>query len=456
MPLIQKIFSRPNQLTRAIFNQPITRSAGIYAGATASVKLVALIKEAAVAAIFGVSGAIDIYLMALMLIVAPIGLLLNAVQTASIPLLIEIKQIRGLAARNAFFYSVVRITLLIMALTLLIWLALTSWFLDIVGHGFDDEKRAAVRSLMFWLIPYYFFSGLSLLAYGALQAEKRFLHSALLPVFVPLATLLLLVAMGNSWQDVRLLVAGLVLGSFLECVVLYGYLRSHGFTSGPAAAGTTTDLRRLGKSASLLAGGTVTLAFVPMIEQAIASGVGDGAIAAIGYAFKLPAMVNSILVTAVGVTVLPFFSEMLARKDYAVCRRAFTRYVFLLLVMGGALAVLLIYFSHPIVGIMFQRGAFGAADTRWVTEIQQAYLLQIPGALISMLAVRLLVAQAAYGVLSMVSVLSVMLSAVLAWSFVAKFGATGIAFGSSMTTTIVALLLFGIALRRIHILEKRA
>ena len=165
------------------------------------------------------------------------------------------------------------------------------------------------------------------------------------------------------------------------------------------------------------------------------------------YAFRLPAMVSGVLVAAVGTTVLPYFSELLARRDDARCRRVFKSYALALLAGGSALALVLIAFSEPLVELILQRGAFRAEDTQVVAAIQRAYLVQIPGALVGILAYRLLVAQGALGTVACVSTLGVLVSGILAWMLAIRLGATGIALGFSVTTAISAILLVVLALR---------
>ena len=112
------------------------------------------------------------------------------------------------------------------------------------------------------------------------------------------------------------------------------------------------------------------------------------------------------------------------------------------------LALITMAFSESLVALVFQRGAFQAEDTRIVAEIQRAYLLQIPGALVGMLAVRLLVAQGVYGVVSVISSLSVVVSCGLAWVLSRQMGAVGIALGMSISATVSAIALVVLALRQ--------
>jgi putative peptidoglycan lipid II flippase len=446
MSALQIAHFRLERVARRALRQPMARAAMLFAVVTTGVKVAAFAKEAVVAAAFGVSGAMDAYLMGLMLIGVPLGLLLNAVQTAFIPLLVEVRQTRGTQAGADFVGSTASGTLVAMAVAILLWLAALHWTIDIVGHGFDPARRVVVRAMFLWLVPYYFLAGLNLLGQGALQADKRFLSSALIPVCTTLVTIAIVLAAGGS--DVHVLVLSLVVGSFLESLALHWQLRRGGLSLLPRRIFLTPEIRRVAKASAVLLGGSFVVSFGPMIEQGLASGLGKGTIAAMGYAFKLPAMLSGILVTAVGITVLPFFSEMLARRDNIGCERAFRRYALALLGGGTLLVLSLVAFSAPLVALVYQRGAFSAEDTQLVAQIQRAYLIQIPCALVGMLAMRLLVAQGAYFIVAVNSGVSVLASGTLAWALSRRLGAVGIALGLSIVVTISATTLVFMVLRR--------
>lgn len=446
MVALQSVHFRLDRIARRTLTQPMARAAMLFASVTAGVKLATFVKEAVVAAAFGVSGAMDGYLMALMLIGVPLGLLLNAVQTAFIPLVVEVRETRGTQESAIFVRSTASGTLLTMAAALLVCLVALPWMIDIVGHGFDPAKRAVVHNIFLWLVPYYFLAGLNLVGQGALQAEKRFLPSALVPACTTFVTIAIVLVAGGS--DVHVLAVSLVIGSLLEWLALHWQLHRAGSSLLPGRISLTPEIRRIAKGSAVLLGGSFVLSFGPMIEQGLASGLGKGTIAAMGYAFKLPAMLVGILVGAVGITVLPFFSEMLARGDNAGCERAFRRYALVLLGGGGLLVLSLMAFSVPLVALVYQRGAFNAEDTQLVAHIQRAYLVQIPGALVGMLATRLLVAQGAYSVVAVNSAVSVLAAGALAWALSIRLGAVGIALGLSIVATVSAIALVLVVLRR--------
>jgi putative peptidoglycan lipid II flippase len=453
MVALHSVQIRLESIARRALTQPMARAAMLYTGMTGGVKTASFVKEAVVAAAFGVSGAMDTYLMGLMLIGVPASLLLNAIQTALIPVFVEVRERDGTQGTASFLRATASATLLAMTAVFLLWFALLPWIIGIVGHGFDPAKRDAVRSIFLWLIPYYFLNGLNLLGHGALQAEKRFLPTALAPLCTILVTIAIVVGVGGG--DVHKLVLGLVVGSFLEWIVLHWQLHRGGASLLPGHISLTPQILRIAKGSAVLVGGSFVLCFSPMIEQGLASGLGKGTVAAMGYAFRLPAMVSGVLVTAVGVTVLPFFSEMLARRDEVGCERVFRRYALVLLGGGSFLMLTLVALSEPLVALGFQRGVFSPEDTQLVAQIQRAYLVQIPGALVGMLAMRLLVAQGAYAVVAAVNSLTVIGSGVLAWTLSRHLGPVGIALGLSIGATVSAVSLVVVALRSFSIKEYR-
>lgn len=453
MGALQSAQLRLGSIARYALTQPMARAAAGFATVTAGVKLAAFVKEAVVAASFGVSGAMDAYLMGLMLIGVPMGLLLNAVQTAFIPQFIEVRESRGTQAGAVFLRSAASGTLVAMAAVLLVWLAMLPWLIGLVGHGFDPAKREVVRTMFFWLVPYYFLNGLNLLGHGALQAEKRFLPSAFAPLCTSLATIAIVLAVGG---DIHALLVSVAAGSLLEALVVQWQLRRAGLSLWPGRLFGSSEIGLLAKGSTVLLGGSFVVAFSPMIEQGLASGLGKGTVAAMGYANKLPAMLSAILVTAVGVTVLPFFSEMLARGDEARCRRAFRRYALVLLAGSSLLVICLGAISEQLVALVYQRGAFHPEDTQLVSQILRAYLVQIPGALVAMLTMRLLIARGAYAVVAIVNALTVLGSGALAWTLSRRLGAVGIALGLSIGPTVSAVFLVVLALRSFAIKERRA
>lgn len=424
-------------------HHPLLRAAAGFTATTSIVKVFAFLKEAVVAYAFGVGASMDSYLMALVVIGFPSGVLINAAQTVFVREYVQIVETEGEAAAERFQRAALLIVLLALTLLLIIWLAFLPAILSVVGHGLGRERQALVSANVHGLIPYYYLNGVNLLGYGALQARRAFQRAALIPIATPLI-MIALVALAAG--DLRFLIGALTLGTGCETVLIFLLLRrtQRGVTQGPVQ---TPRLREFTWGTLLLVPGTLVSGLSPVIEQTIASGLGMGAISALGYAAKLPATLNSLLTTAVGVTLLPYFSQRLSRGYDEHSRRFFIRCAVLMALGGLVVAGVAVLGSEPFVRIAFQRGHFSPENSLLVTALQRAYLWQLPGALAGVVAIRFIAAHARYRTLSTGNMLMVPVTGLLQWSLSSRWGAEGLALGTSLGAALTALVLFRLAVR---------
>ena len=425
---------------RRIGAHSVLKAATSYASLTLVVKAAAFAREAVIAAVFGVSGSMDAYFMALVVIGLPCGLLLNSAQTIYIRDFVVVSRNQGKDAASRFLSNTVAGVLGTMVGILALWLIFLPQIVEIVGFGFTADQRLLLKDCVYGLVVNYFLTGINLIGYGALQARKDFTPGALIPIVVPIVTVAMVFLIGS---DLRGLIGGLTLGALVETVLVYRRLSYSGLTPfrWRLGIGDRESLRRLALGTAVLMPSTLFSGLAPVIEQGIASRLGEGAVSSLGYAAKFPALINGILVTAVGVTVLPHFSEMLANGEIERCRRFFLRYALLLATCGMVIAIVAIALSEPLVRIAFQRGVFTIQNTYTVTNLQQAYLLQIPGQLVGILSLRMLVATAALRAVTTVFVVVIPFGGLVQWWLSSLWGAVGVAYGTSLSVSLWALCL---------------
>lgn len=415
-------------------------------------RFMALVREAAVAMLFGVSGQLDAYFIALTLIGLPSAIVLQALQTVSIPALVPVAG-RDDRKQRQLLSGICTVALAVMALLLVPLILLLPVLTERLGAGLEPESRAEISRLFFWLIPYYFLSGLSLLGYGALQARKAFLRGGLLPSVMPAAVLAVLFVSGGL-ADPIVLVVGLALGALIEFIALNAHLRSgHGLSLVPGRPVFARAERTLLSQFALLAPATLAMAFWPVIDQVLASAWGSGAIAALNYGAKLPAMVSGLLVSGLGAAALPHFVGMVASLDGRECMQALNRLTAVVFAASLVVVAVLIAGSSPITSTLFQRGAFDADAVKTVVPIQQAYLLQLPASLVGILATRLHVALGHGRTLLVVTVLSMVFYWPVASVLSDLLALPGIALATALTSALNALVLYWL-LRR-HFLRRR-
>jgi putative peptidoglycan lipid II flippase len=436
-------------LGRDSVNSQIAKAILVSGSSSLAVKAAALGKEAFVAAIFGVSFDLDVYLVALMLIGIPHGVVVNAVQWALLPEFVKARSLPDETAARLLLRQSVSLNLLLLITVLVGWSVLLPWLEPLFARELGNDSGRRISACFQVLIGYYFASGTLMLGYAALQANRQFKANGLIPLITPIASSLVIVA--SHKPSAITLAVGMVLGFIIELCTVEMLLRRNGWTLLPAGLPMWSQRSAYLGSIGKFAAGAFVISFLPLVEQAAAAQLGVGGISTLGFANKLPAVVSSLSVVAVGVAVFPYFSELLANKDYDTCRATLKTFAALLAAAGVITSTLLVLVSSPIVELFFRRGAFSDLAAVAVTAAQQAYLLQIPGALVLALAQKLILARV--GGWKLLTLNLIQLGAFVVMVTVAlrlSPSPTNIALSSSLATTLTAVLAYAVAMHTLR------
>jgi putative peptidoglycan lipid II flippase len=421
--------------TRAILSSTV-----LFGALSLLPKVLAIAKDMVVAIRFGAVQALDVYLMAFVLIGVPVSIVVVAMQTTLIPALVN-KDTNTAAGLLGGAIKLAAVTLL---LALPIWLVILPVALGVLYPGSADGARHELLSACLWLIPYYFVNGVNWLLYGGLQARKIFWPNAVLPGLFPLAILTAVWLMPDA--DIHSLLLGTVAGSILEGAALYIVLRREQLLRLRQTAGSgLMAVMRL--AVPLIAGGVIA-SFAPVVEQLIAFRLGPGAVSLLNYGNKVPAAVSSLLLTAIGIVVLPHFAELMAKREWSSCRKLHLRLSGIAFGIGILVAAIGVTFAEAIIQLLFERGAFTAADTRETTAVMRAYLLQIPFMLVAMISIRALTAMGNTLAMTWITTGQFLLAGSLAYIFSSHYGVVGVASGTAAAAMFGAAVLGIVAWHR--------
>ena len=405
---------------------------------TLLVKVVAAGKEAVVARQLGVGNALDAFIVAFYLPSLAMSVIATSFNSALIPTYIEVRERAGKAAAQQLFSGVMfwSIGLLVAASALLAFLF--PLLLPFLASSFSPQKIAFTRLLFWSLLPVITITGAAINWTAVLNAEGEFALPAAVPVVTSLvisSVLLLWVQTLGAWG----LTIGTFAGACLEAVLIGSYLSRQGISLLPQWRGMSADMRQVMRQLAPLAAATLVFGGMGLADQTIAARLGPGNVAALNYGSKVVIMIISVSATAVSTSVLPHFSRLVANDDWKSLRGNLKTYSLLLLLTLVPVALLLAYFSVPIVRLGFQRGAFTAQDTRLVSHIQACFALQVPFYTLGMMYLRLLSALKMNNRIFLVSGVGVILNYILDVVLAKHFGIAGIA----LSTTIVAAIWSG-------------
>jgi putative peptidoglycan lipid II flippase len=413
---------------------------------TVLVKLVAACKELVIAYRFGVSDALDAFLIAFVLPTFAIELIGGSLNGALIPTYIYVREHEGPVAAQRLFSGVMVASIVLTLAGSVLLALLSSVILPLLASGFNPGKLALTQQLYFLLLPTLLFCGMATIWRAILNAGERFALGAISPIVTPLLTVCLLVGV-TDWDGIFVLTIATVVGLALEAGLLGWELRKRGFALMPWWYGATPAIRQVLRqyipavAASFLMGSTT------LVAQSVAAMLGPGSVSILAYGSKAATLLLGIGSVAVSTAVLPHFSRLVAFGDSIGMRQTLKTYVQIILLVTVPLTVILMYYSEPVVRLLLQRGAFTEGDTYLVGQVQAIYLVQVPLYILSILCVRLISSFKASHLLLWGTIINLILSIVFNYLFAQWFQVTGIAFAISLMYLISTIYLLCAAIR---------
>jgi len=401
-------------------------------GALSLLGLVAsMAKEVVVARQFGRSDAVDAFLIAFMLPAFAINVVAASLNSSMVPAVVKVSARDGGEQGVRLFSSTLTCTLVLLVAVSALFAVAFPYVLPFLATNFAPEKRAMTQTLFYLLLPTITISGVATIWSGMLNAGRRFAAAAATPLVVQAAAIACLLVFADSW-GITALAAGTVAGMLGQCLLLAIALRREGLPILPGWYGMTEPMRSTIGQFALMAVGALLISSTALIDQAMAAMLAPGSVAALGYGGKVSSAMTAIGATALGTAILPHFSEMIAQNDRSGLLHSISTYNRAILVLSVIATAGLVLFSEPIVRMLFERGAFGADDTRLVAYVQALYLLQIPFYFMGTIHVRVISALGRNAVLMWGAVISMPLNAVMNLVLMEHLGVAGIALSTSV------------------------
>lgn len=443
--------ARQGRLFVGTTNRQIAGAAATVGVATALVSLVSVGRELIVASTFGTDDALDAMIVAFVLPSFVVNVVGGSVATALIPTYVRVDEQEGPAAAQAVLAGIAWLSSLLLLVAMALLAAFHTLLLPRLGSGFDAEKLDLTRHLLFLFLPVILCGGLAAVWSAVLNAKDRFALVAFSQGLIPVATIVaLLVARG--WGIVALVV-GMVIGFALRLVALGWELSRLGIDVRPRWQGMQPHLREVIGQYLPMVLGAALLSGTALIEQAVAASLDAGSVAALSYGTRVVMLATGLGATALGTAVLPFFSRMVAARNWPQLRQTLRTFALLILLVTIPITVVLSVFAAPIVTVVFQRGAFTAADTARVAEVQAWFALQLPFFGVGLLFSRLISSLGANKLLLVQAGLCLVVDAVLAFGLSRVFGVAGIALGTTLMYVVALIFLAIMAYRTLRQVE---
>jgi len=367
----------------AVERRKIAGRAGVVAAGTLASRVLGLIRDQVIAAVFS-RAVTDAFFVAFTLPNVLRQLLAEgAVQSAVLPVLAATRERDGDDAARRFYANVRGLWLVLLLVVSGLGVAFADVLVELFAAGFHEIPGQFERTVQLtrWVFPYIFFMGTAALGVAALNTYQRFAVTAFAPTLLNIAfvafALLLPDWLGARGYDTTLALAAAVLvGGLLQVAAQWPSLARIGFLRRPtfdfADPGLREVLRRMGP----ISIGMGVYYVDTLLARRFLSELGLGAQSYFSWALTLCNFPQGIFVMALQTAALPSLARLAARGDREELAATFAygmRLTFFVALPATALSVAL---AEPLVVLLFERGAFDAESSR---ETARAFVAQGSG-----------------------------------------------------------------------------
>ncbi len=414
-------------------NRSIFRAATSVGVAGIVVKAAAVCKEIAVAGVYGRSNAMDAFLAAALIPGLLVNLISESMNQALVPTLIRVREHEGRErAQQLLSSSMLWMCLLLLAASGAMALTAHGFFPLIASHFPPAKLELSIR-LFYALLPVVLITGVASNCTAVLNTLDRFALPALAPMAISVSIILGVLAFGSRfgiWAMVYFTLAG----SAIHAGLVAWMMNAHGYRFRLRWYGMTEASREVGRQyGPVLLSGVVASGGL-LVDQAMAAMLPAGSVSALVYATRFVSVVLTLLAGAVATAVVPYFSRLIAYRDWSSCRHTLRSWVRITALISVPAAALLMAGAHLLVRIMLQHGVFGPRDTAVVTEVLIMFAIQIPFFVVSRVYYRFLVAMRRTELIFYCGILNLVLDVMLNLLLMHWYGVAGIALATSLWT----------------------
>ena len=353
--------------------------------ATFMSRILGLVREQVMAAMFGASGLTDAYLVAFRIPNLLRDLFAEgAFSSAFVPTFVEANNEDHQKGRQLLWALFVLLFFMTGFFSLLIFYFAPE-IISVFAPSFkaDPAKLDTTITLTRMMAPFLVFVSLAALFMGALNSLKIFFIPALAPAFfnvVMIASMLILPGffIKNDIPTIYALGAGVFVGGLIQALFQFPFLIKSGYAPlWPKKILFDRSVRVI----KLLGPGLVGFAATQvnlLVTTILASSAAVGAVSWLSYSFRLFQLPVGILSVSIGNSNLVHFSTSWKKQEFEKARGYLSTSYFLNFLVVLPAMVILLFLSEEIINVIFERGKFTHESTVMTAKALKWYAIGLP------------------------------------------------------------------------------
>ena len=319
----------------------------------------------------------------------------------------------------------------------------------ILAPGFEETvgKLALTTHLSRITFPFLLFVSLVSLFSGILNSAGKFWAAAFTPTLLNIVMVGFLVCLtpfiSSPFAPAYALAWGVFVAGVVEFLFLFWHLKKIGMTFrliGPVKAlchmteGVKTLLKKM--APGVLGSGVYQINL--FLDTLFVSFVGAGAISWLNYANHLFQLPIGVIGVAIGTVLLPVLSKYIKTGQTEQANLQLNRGLEVSIALSVSSMFGLILLATPIIGILFEHGAFTAEDTVHTSKALTIFAFGLPAYMMTKTLAPFFYARGDTTTPVKIAIIGVVLNAIMAVTFMQFWGYAGIALATSISVWINA------------------
>ncbi len=416
----------------------VVRAVGTIGLATLASRLLGYARDIVVARAFGASPVTDAFFVAFRIPNLLRRLLAEgALSTAIIPVFTAGLTTGTPQSFQRMVRAVAGAALVTLCVVSLLGVLLARWLVLLMAPGWaaDADLFQLAVSLTRLMFPYLLLVGVAALAMGVLNAHHRFFTAAVAPAVLNVAMILAVLGLaGHVSPPIFALAIGVLAGGVGQVLVQLPELRRLGVPLRPTLEwshpAVREVVRRLWPAAFALAAVQITV----VVNTLLASLLPAGTVSYLYYADRVMEFPLGVFAIALATAALPSMSAQAARGDRRALAATLSFSLRLAAFIAVPAAVGLAVLGGPIVRLLFERGAFTAADAVFTGQALLGYAVGLPAFSATRIAAQTFYAMGDTRTPVLVGFVSVAVNVGLALALMWPLQHTGLALASSLSS----------------------
>lgn len=338
----------------------VSRAAVLVTALTAVSTVFGFVRDVVIAAVYGAGAELDAYLVAQGLMNVVLGLVAYAMARSVIPVVARERAAEGGQCRShPSFNTAITVTMMVLGLGAIVVGLLAGPVTAVLAPGFEGEQaELAVMLTRIVLLATVLIAGTDLLAALA-QAHGRVIWSSLQGV--PFNIIMIGAAgLFGPRYGIQALAVGFVVGSAARLLLQLPPIRALGMRVRPGLDLRQPGFREIASLMPPLLVGSAIANVNSLVDRAVGSTLGDGAITALSYGWRLVNLPETLLIASLLVPLYPALGA--TAGNLPEVRRLVSRGLSVTVTILVPLTLVLMVAALPLAQVAYGRGEFTTDD----------------------------------------------------------------------------------------------